>query len=114
MTTAPGSTISESGGGVKNTESPEAAANKELSRQLRSFHNTDAGNAQAFELLHGSRFRYDHDRCKWLVWNGRFWERDKDDEMDRAALDTARARLVAAITSGGKNDEDVNWAMASE
>jgi hypothetical protein len=61
---------------MNHTESPEAAANKERNRQLRRFHKTDAGNAQAFELLHGNRFRYDHDKSKWLVWSGRFWERD--------------------------------------
>lgn len=95
-------------------ESPEAGANKERSRRLRSFHNTDAGNAQAFELLHGNRFRYDHDRSKWLVWNGRFWERDKDDEADRAALDTARARLAAAATSGDADSDEFDWALESE
>jgi len=99
---------------TQKTESPEAAANKELTRQLRSFHNTDAGNAQAFELLHGNRFRYDHDRCKWLVWNGRFWERDRDDEADRAAVDTARARLAAAAIADGASEDDISWALESE
>ncbi len=97
-----------------NTESPEAVANKERSRQLRSFHNTDAGNAQAYELLHGNRFRFEHDNKKWLVWNGRFWERDKDNEADRAALETARARLEAAVTGGDTNEDDIRWAMESE
>jgi putative DNA primase/helicase len=96
---------------MSKPESPEAAANKERNRQLRSFHRTDAGNAQAFELLHGDRFRYDHDRCKWLVWNGRYWERDKDDEADRAALETARARLEAAASG---DSEEIDWALGSE
>ena len=32
---------------MKNTESPEAAANKQPKLQLRKFHKTDAGNTQA-------------------------------------------------------------------
>jgi putative DNA primase/helicase len=100
---------------AQKAESSEAAANKELTRQLRSFHNTDAGNAQAFALLHADkRFRYDHDKCKWLVWNGKFWERDKDNEADRAALETARARLLAATVGGETNEEDITWALGSE
>ena len=101
--------------GMSNTESPEAAANKARDQQLRRFHRTDAGNASAFELLHGcDRFRYDHDKCKWLVWNGKFWERDKDDEADRAALDTARARLAAVAIGDGTSDDDIRWAQESE
>jgi len=100
---------------TQNRESAEAAANKELRRQLRSFHNTDAGNAQALALLHADyRFRYDHDKCKWLIWNGKFWERDKDDEVDRAALETARARLMAAMAGSETDEDDITWALGSE
>jgi putative DNA primase/helicase len=99
---------------MSKSESPEAAAIKERNQQLRRFHRTDAGNAQAFELLHGNRFRFDHDKGKWLVWNGKFWERDKDDEADRAALETARARLAAAVTFGDTDEDDISWALESE
>ena len=77
-------------------ESPEAAANRERIRLLNSFHLTDAGNAEAFALLHGHRFRYDRTRGKWRVWNGRYWADDEKGEADRAALDVARQRLFAA------------------
>src|SRR5437762_12424563 len=56
-------------------ESPQAAANRERLRRLQSLHTTDAGNAEAFAFLHGHEFRYDHSRDKWLVWNGRLWEK---------------------------------------
>ena len=71
-------------------ESPEAAANRERTRKLQSFNLTDAGNAEAFALLHGHRFRYNRTRGKWLIWNDRYWEYDKRGEADRAALDVAR------------------------
>ncbi len=97
-------------------ESREAAANKVRIRKLPSFENTDAGNAEAFELLHGHRFRYDHTKGKWLVWNGHYWADDKDGEADRAALETARARLSSAVLlpAGHDRDDSVRWALRSE
>jgi hypothetical protein len=44
--------LNRAGAGMDKPESPEAAANKALSRQLCSFHNTGAGKAQAIEYLH--------------------------------------------------------------
>jgi hypothetical protein len=87
-------------------ESPVAAANKERRAQLKrllDLQDTDAGNAEAFELLHGQRFRFDHDKGKWFVWNGRYWSEDKDGEAQRAALLTARARQSAALLSEDHN-----------
>ena len=87
---------------MADQESPIAAAEKAKILKLQSFQDTDAGNAEAFELLHGERFRFDHTKSKWLVWNNRFWEEDKDGEADRAALDTARERLSAAALVNDK------------
>jgi hypothetical protein len=85
-------------------------------RKLLSFQDTDAGNAEAFELLHGHRFRYNHTNGKWLVWTGRHWAEDKDGEANRAALSTLRARLSAAITIGnhGLMERRTKWALGSE
>jgi putative DNA primase/helicase len=98
------------------TESPEAAANKERIHKLQSFQNTDAGNAEAFELLYGLRFRYDHTKGKWLVWKARYWAEDDDGEASRAALQTARERLLAASLIEHEQDrrKDVQWALNSE
>jgi len=49
---------------VSQAESPEALANRERLIKLRSFHRTDAGNAEAFAFLYSDRFRYDHSRGK--------------------------------------------------
>ena len=90
--------------------------NSTLLEKLRSFPRTDAGNAEAFELLHGSRFRYDHSKRRWLVWNGRYWALDEDGKAMQAALRTARARRRAAITiqDTEKAKQAVEWAFASE
>jgi putative DNA primase/helicase len=77
---------------------------------------TDAGNAEAFTILHGERFRYDHSRGKWLVWNGRYWAADENGEADRAALDTARKRLMAAMLIIDTDDRQdaAEWSLHSE
>jgi len=102
---------------MANVESPIAAAEKARICALQSFQNTDAGNAEAFDLLHGKRFRFDHIKGKWLVWkDARYWEEDKDGEADRAALETARERLSAAalIKHDQDRDDGLQWARGSE
>jgi putative DNA primase/helicase len=97
-------------------ESPETAATRQRLQDLRSLPDTDAGNAEAFELLYGNRFRYDHSKGKWFVWSGRYWAEDKDKEADRTALLTARARRFAAalITDPDAAKKRIKWAMDSE
>lgn len=98
-------------------KSPSAVRlDSKLLEKLRSFPRTDAGNAEAFELLHGSRFRYDHSKRRWLVWNGRYWGLDEDGKAMQAALRTARARRRAAITiqDTEKENRPLEWAFASE
>jgi phage/plasmid-associated DNA primase len=101
---------------MADSESPIATAEKAKILKLQSFQETDAGNAEAFQLLHGERFRYDHTKGKWLVWNGAYWAEDTDGEADRAALETARQRYLAdALLPHGKDkDRSVNWALKSE
>jgi putative DNA primase/helicase len=87
-----------------------------IDSKLRSLHRTDAGNAEALEYLHGDRFRFDHTRGKWMVWNGKYWCIDDAGEADRAALDTARARQSAALTvlDSKQKEEQVKWGIRSE
>src|SRR2546430_9516585 len=42
-----------------------------------------SGNAEVFAEEHSNRFRYDHTRQKWLVWNGKHWAADETGESDR-------------------------------
>jgi putative DNA primase/helicase len=101
---------------MSKTVSPEATANKARIRKLQSFQNTDAGNAETFEYLHQGRFRWDNTRGKWLVWKDRYWAEDNDGEASRAALLTARERLLAAslINHEQTRKVDVRWALDSE
>jgi hypothetical protein len=64
-------------------DSPEAAAYRDLLKKLLEFHDTDAGNAESFELLHGEEFRHDCTHGKWLMWNGNYWETDETGQAER-------------------------------
>src|SRR4029077_8039777 len=92
------------------------AQDKALVQKLLSLEDSDAGNAEAFEVMHGHRFRYDHTRGKWLVWNGSYWMEDRDGEALRATLDTIRCRQMAAVSieGGDKKKERTRWAIGSE
>jgi putative DNA primase/helicase len=97
-------------------EMDERPITASLVEQLRVLKSTNAGNGEAFALLHGERFRYEHSKGRWLVWNGLYWAEDNDGEADRAALDTARQRLSAAAFIKHSQDQDiaVKWALRSE
>lgn len=101
---------------TSNAKSSEATLVEASAEKLLSLQDTDAGNAEAFELLHGNRFRFDHDKGKWLVWNGRYWNEDRDGEAKRAALASARARLSAAMMVKDHDEKvrRINWALSSE
>jgi putative DNA primase/helicase len=79
-----------------NPPPPGAIVRTAMFDELCAFRNTDTGNAEAFELLYKQRFRYDHSRKRWMVWNGLCWAADADGEAQRAAIDTARWRNTAA------------------
>jgi putative DNA primase/helicase len=88
----------------------------DLLRQVAAFHNTDAGNAEAFALLHGNCVRYDYRRGQWLVWHGHCWRRDATAEVDRLALECVRVRQIAAAHLSGDEERRKagRWALDSE
>jgi len=104
------------------SDSPEAAAYRDLLKKLLEFHDTDAGNAESFELLHGEEFRHDCTHGKWLMWDGNYWETDETGQAERAALDTVRKRFQAVATMGISANEEgrkvkearTRWALSSE
>src|SRR5437879_7765418 len=98
------------------SETLEWIVNRARMQKLCTFPLTDAGNAEVFAEEHGTRFRHDHTRQKWRVWNGRFWAADETGESDRAALETARVRQMAAmlIDDPDLRKEHVDWALHSE
>jgi putative DNA primase/helicase len=81
---------------VGNPPPPGAIVRTAMFDELCALRNTDTGNAEAFELLYKHRFRFDHSRKRWMVWNGLCWVADADGEAQRAAIDTVRWRNTAA------------------
>src|SRR5881628_2473920 len=98
------------------SETVEALADHARLQKLLAFPRTDAGNAEVFAEEHSNRFRYDHTRQQWRVWNGRYWAADETGESDRAALETARVRQMAAmlIQDSDLRKEHVDWALHTE
>ena len=77
---------------------------------------TDAGNAEYFAALYGSRLRYDHQLGKWLEWNSPIWRPDADASVHRLAKEAMRARCHDAVDI---DDPDAKaaatkWALQSE
>jgi len=94
----------------------QAARDRKLRLQTLDFPDSDAGNAEALELLHGDCFRFDRTRGKWLEWNGGTWAEDKYGRAIEAALDTARVRRAAAATIDDHDaaEKRFKWAISSE
>ena len=41
----------------------------------------DSGNAERLKDRIGQRIRFNFDTNKWLIWNGKFWEVDKTNQI---------------------------------
>jgi putative DNA primase/helicase len=80
---------------VGDSPPPEAIVRVAMFEELRALAYTDTGNAEAFQMLFGHRFKYDHSRKRWMVWNGLYWVADRDGAAERGAIDTARWRETA-------------------
>src|SRR5437879_13294244 len=98
------------------SETLEAIVNRARLQKLLTFPLTDAGNAEVFAEEHGTRFRYDHTRQKWRVWNGSYSAAGETGESDRAALETARVRQMAAmiVQDSDLRKDHVEWALRTE
>lgn len=103
-------------------ESDPAGSDKEPSKlsaqrnALAELPLTDAGNGEAFALLFEDRVRYDHRRRKWLIWESPLWREDSDGEVQRLAIECARARLRAAADIDDQKERArvAHWALQSE
>ena len=81
-----------------------------------TFNLTDTGNAELLVSLFGDRLRYDHKRCRWLIWNGNIWQPDISGEIYRLAIESARERyrratMIIELTERGSVSK---WAIGSE
>lgn len=77
---------------------------------------TDAGNAECLATLYGDALRYCHTRGKWFCWDGQRWESDVVGIANQHALETMRARYVAAfsVLNTKESRHLSNWAIQSE
>src|SRR4051794_32081908 len=78
------------------TSPEEAVANRERLLKLLTFNESDRGQAEILAFLCGLDLRFDHSARMWRYWNRRFWAPDQTGEAERAAVDAARLRLMAA------------------
>lgn len=51
----------------------------------------DGGNARRFVKQHGRGFRFEIERSKWLVYDGKRWTEDRSETRRQRALETARS-----------------------
>ena len=75
---------------------PEVALDESQSA-ANAFPLTDAGNAELFAHLCGHDLRYDHARCRWLIWNKHRWSPDADGEIHRLVKEATRVRYRSAL-----------------
>lgn len=75
----------------------------------RAFATTDLGNAERLVADHGDDLRWVPDWKTWLVWNGRYWERDTNGAVNRLMHD-----VVRKMGAGAADDEEAKHARRSE
>lgn len=109
--------VEQPAGDEKTAEDVERIA-KSVSRYLPalSTHLTDTGNAEYMAKLYGDIVRYDHSQKRWLVWNGNYWQPDRDGFLSRLAVTAAKMRYMAAaeLSDTKEREASAKWAIASE
>lgn len=77
---------------------------------------TDLGNAQRLVARHGADLRYCELWRRWLVWDGRRWQKDETGEIYRRAKETTRAIYVEASREADEDQRKriAKWAFNSE
>ena len=80
------------------------------------FPRTDAGNAELFAFLFNDRLRFDHQRGRWLLWDGKRWRPDPDAEVYRLAIQATRVRCQNAgnIDDLKEREKETIWAIKGE
>ena len=80
------------------------------------FHRSDTGNAERFVARYGAEIRYCDEWGKWLIWDGRRWERDGMRLIRRFAKNTVRGMYNQAslIEDDVERKSLVKYALGSE
>jgi putative DNA primase/helicase len=69
----------------------------ELEPFTRTFHDTDAGNAEYFEREAKGHLAFDHTARQWFKFTGHHWEPDKTKDVVERALKVVRQRQRDAL-----------------
>ncbi len=77
---------------------------------------TDMGNADRIVSLFGQDILFCYAWNKWLVWNGKYWEKDESGEIDRKAEATVRSIYAEAAKEEDRDlrHELIKHAKSSE
>jgi len=70
---------------------------------------TDTGNAELFRELYGYNFRFNHEKEKWYIWNGQFWEADAIGSVKYSVIQAARFRQEAAENIPNDETRATHW-----
>lgn len=76
---------------------------------------TDYGNAQRFIHQHGDKLYYSHAQGHWLMWNGKTWCPDTNNQVETFAQNTAKNIIeeVAHVQDVKYKASLEKWASAS-
>ena len=79
-------------------------------------HETDLGNSLRFVAMHGELIRYVPAWRRWLVWDGRCWQRDDLGAVHRLARETVATMFAAAAKEedADRRRKLAGHALASE
>lgn len=82
----------------------------------KTFPLTEAGDAEHFGQVFGSRVRFDHRRGRWLIFSGHRWVPDGDGEVHRLGLEAMRLRQQQAlqVKDSARRKRAIRWAIAGE
>lgn len=80
------------------------------------YHLTDLGAAESLRDRFGNQLRYDHQRERWLLWDGHFWKPDTDDASYRLAHDHVRLlqRDALAVPDYLERKKYIEFALGRE
>jgi len=81
-----------------------------------AYERTDLGNAEAFASRHADKLRFVKDRKRWLVWHKGRWRLDESGAAERAAKETVRSLMRAALELEGNEGQKaaIKWALRSQ
>jgi len=76
---------------------------------------TDAGNAELLAHYYKDKLLYDHDRSKWLIWDGHTWHDDKKRQIVRLANGALieNLRQLSLVGNISVIQDDVKWLANS-